>query len=267
MRSPTISTTRSSPSACAAIGADSTVTCALGERRHVHAVGAGGADAAQRAVVAEDDRPAHAGQPAHRLAEPVVERVRAGHVGLGLREHGDEQLERLDAELGAAVAGRAPACSRATRRQAAWALGHQPEAKRLLGRQVDQPPLVAARAPALHRGIVALQRGRPLDVVAAQADRAGQRAVTSAAGSSGRKRATSASWVMRPRIDRRRPAGSVGQPPASWTTPRRGGSGRHVERQAHRYVTRSSGRSGACPSGCGSRSPAAAPGSRAAARS
>src|SRR5579875_1001577 len=51
----------------------------------------------------------------------------------------------------------------------------QREAQRLLGRQVYLPALLAARAATAHRGIVALEAGRDLDPVGAQADRAGQR--------------------------------------------------------------------------------------------
>ena len=50
-------------------------------------------------VVAEDDRPAHPRQPAYGLAQAVIERVRTGRVGLGLRQHGHEQLERIDPEV------------------------------------------------------------------------------------------------------------------------------------------------------------------------
>ena len=60
-------------------------------------------------------------------------------------------------------------------RECSGGLAHQPQAQRLLGGQVDPPPLLARWAPALHRWIVTVERAFPHDLLAAQADRAGQR--------------------------------------------------------------------------------------------
>ena len=69
----------------------------VGELLEIESVRAGGAYPAPRGVVAEDHRSAHPREAADRLAQPVVE-VGARRVALGLREHLDEQLERLDAD-------------------------------------------------------------------------------------------------------------------------------------------------------------------------
>src|SRR5581483_7535495 len=69
----------------------------------VEAVGTGGAHAAPRAVVAEDDRPSHPGEAAYGLAQAAVEIV--ARSAIGFREHLDEQLECLDAHPGGTVRG------------------------------------------------------------------------------------------------------------------------------------------------------------------
>ena len=94
--SPSISTTRSSRSDWAAIGADSTVTWAPANCSRSRPCAPAARTRRTRAVVAEDHRPAHPRQPAHRVAQPVVEVVAVRRGVFGLRQDLDEQLERVD---------------------------------------------------------------------------------------------------------------------------------------------------------------------------
>src|SRR5581483_2878093 len=52
---------------------------------------------------------------------------------------------------------------------------HQREAQRLLRLQVDPPGFLAPWAPAFDRRIVSVERGVPLELIGAQADRTGER--------------------------------------------------------------------------------------------
>ena len=87
--------TRSSVSAWRATGADSTVISFGRQLVEADAVRARGVHAPARVVVAEDDRPAHLRQAAHRLGQARVEVLRAV-VAVDLREDVVEQLERGD---------------------------------------------------------------------------------------------------------------------------------------------------------------------------
>ena len=88
-----------------AIGADSTVTCASANCSRLSPCEPTARTRRLAAVVAEDHRPAHLGQPAHRVAQPVVEAVAARRRVLLLGEHADEQLERLDPDRGSVLLG------------------------------------------------------------------------------------------------------------------------------------------------------------------
>ena len=119
-----------------------------GELLDSEAVGARRAHPPRCPVVAEDQRPAHSREPAHSLAQAVVE-VAAGSIALlRLREHLDEQLQRLDSETG----GRGPRrrwCSSRSRDQEGPA-SIRPIRSSCCGRQIDAPALLAARTPAFH---------------------------------------------------------------------------------------------------------------------
>ena len=225
--SPTISTTRSSRSACAAIGADSTVTWAPANCSRSSPCAPAARTRRLAAVVAEDDRPAHPRQPADGLAQAVVEARRGA---------GDPaRTATAPRRTARAPRFRRPACrvrrrsavTTVRRASAACACGHQPEPQRLLGRQVDAPAarrssgIGIRRTDRSRRGPPATRRRR------CAGRRTGERGVHQRVGIVGRKRAVSASAMAQ------HPARRSGNRAAP-TTPRVGGAARsrHDRRRA-----------------------------------
>src|SRR5450755_3162864 len=123
--------------------------------------------------------------------------------------------------------------------------GHQAQSQRLLGREVHAPQLLARRAPALDRWIVALQAPLPLHRVAGQADWAGQRSVDERVGVVGAKARSVGQKSDESNIARRKAHGK----PDGYRTPLVGGyranaSTRVIGRLPHRLrVAKSSSRS------------------------